>query len=663
MSDYSYIHVALRGEVQGATRTIYSYPSNGSATDPDWNAATVEPGAAIKRFLNASECYVIQSTPVGHYLSLITRNPLAPDRGFMMISIMVDNGCALTGRQALNAFNTLKKALIEEEKYTDEAVDEALLAAGVPLHPVKLEAWTYNPDRKEPESEAGYRTYMSVQELESIFSFPGQPDYADYRCILVVSATTSLRPGVKMPRITAPIRKQYDIVCPEGVTASAPLVYDGDRITLTYSKEGFNTHTENVVAGTPAAYTKYEGSTIHVRTAAQTGIRFIRRIPVKVMSAKGTALNGYTISVNGRSISTMDPYIDFTEKDLTPGSEVDIQVASNNYRPLKLKQPAEQVLTTDELELTLQPVEQGVTLRLDFGDGRVFEQQISIEKSTPEYNRLHSGNFHGFRAHRQVTDNKDEEVYNVDVRITSRPVAPNFETSRQDHDTTTHTAPRFENVSDEAAERRPKIDHTLPERQRTPEPEEQEADDEDVEPIPNHMRRRFMTWGIGIAALAAVIIGLIIFLPQGDNGEGTVDNPATAELMADSAATTPVAPAAPMTPDEQADADYLNGNSVWDLERLKSPMGIALAKAITEGDLNALSTNDYFTVAGRCTNAQATEIVDMAWKAIGSPNEHGNARKLRGSVKKGSVNLRETVNSLAKVRPAEKINEQPRPRK
>ncbi len=153
MSDYSYIHVALRGEVQGATRTIYSYPSNGSATDPDWNAATVEPGAAIKRFLNASECYVIQSTPVGHYLSLITRNPLAPDRGFMMISIMVDNGCALTGRQALNAFNTLKKALIEEEKYTDEAVDEALLAAGVPLHPVKLEAWTYNPDRKEPESE------------------------------------------------------------------------------------------------------------------------------------------------------------------------------------------------------------------------------------------------------------------------------------------------------------------------------------------------------------------------------------------------------------------------------------------------------------------------------------------------------------------------------
>lgn len=75
---------------------------------------------------------------------------------------------------------------------------------------------------------------------------------------------------------------------------------------------------------------------------------------------------------------------------------------SNNYRTLKLKKPSAEMLVTEELELVMQPIEQGVTLRLDFGDGRVFEQQISIEKNTPEYNRLHSGNFHGFRAHRLV---------------------------------------------------------------------------------------------------------------------------------------------------------------------------------------------------------------------------------------------------------------------
>lgn len=121
-----------------------------------------------------------------------------------------------------------------------------------------------------------------------------------------------------------------------------------------------------------------------------------------MVSAKGAPLNGYTITLNGRPVNTMEPCLVFLEKDLMPGEEVDLLVQSNNYRPLKLKKPTEEMLATEELELVMQPVEQGVTLRLDFGDGRVFEQQISIEKNTPEYNRLHSGNFHGFRAHRQA---------------------------------------------------------------------------------------------------------------------------------------------------------------------------------------------------------------------------------------------------------------------
>ncbi|QCD41794.1 hypothetical protein E7747_05555 [Duncaniella dubosii] len=179
------------------------------------------------------------------------------------------------------------------------------------------------------------------------------------------------------------------------------------------------------------------------------------------MSAKGKQLNGYTITLNGRSVNTMEPYIELYEKDLQPGSEVEIVVQSNNYRPLKLKTPAEEMLVTEQLELVMQPVEQGVTLRLDFGDGRVFEQQISIEKNTPEYNRLHSGNFHGFRAHRQVTQD-DSEVYNVDVRITSRPVAPNFESSDSDTGEKETKAPIFEKHIGRCKSRTTKIDATLP---------------------------------------------------------------------------------------------------------------------------------------------------------------------------------------------------------
>lgn len=664
---FDYIHIAFRGDAQGATRTLYSYSPAGSDIDPAWGSTMVEPGAAMKRFLNATECYVMQESVLGHYISLIVRNTLKPERGYMMISLLIDNGCALTGRQVMGAFNALKKAFVEEENLSDDAVETALLEAGVPREPMMLEAWRYTPSDgpKEIKGEAAYRTYISVQELESIFSFPGQPEYADYRCILVVSATTSLRPGVKMPRITVPIRKQYGVVCPEGVTASAPLVYDGDRLVLTYSKEGFNSHTETVVVGNPAAYTKYEGSTIQVRTAAQTGIRFIRRIPIKVTSTKGVPLNGYTISVNGHAVSTVDPYIDFTERDLGPEGEVEIQVASNNYRPLKLKRPSAEMLTTEELVLELQPVEQGVTLRLDFGDGRVFEQQISIEKNTPEYNRLHSGNFHGFRAHRQVTSDHSE-VYNVDVRLTNPPVAPNFETARADTDVK-QKAPKFVNVSDEAAEERPRIDATVPTDPRRDEPQLEPtgydpADDEDDDDAHSRpYRRKAMMWlGIGAVIIVAVIAAVFL-IPEGEELDAT---PAAETVMTQGegdGAQVAVAPVAPMTPEESADTEYLNGNAAWELAKLKSPMGQGLAKAITDGDLEALANNDYFAVAGRCTNEQARQIVEMAWKAIGSPNERGNARKMRQGSQNGSVVLRDLVNSLAKVRPSENLNERPMP--
>lgn len=675
MPEYSYLHVALRGEDRGATRTLYSYPSEESDFDPRWNSTLVEPGAAVKRFLNANECYILQSTPRGHYFSLITRNALSPERGYMMISILVSDGCSLTGRQLMNSFNNLKKALIEDENLSDEAVDEAFAEASVPVEPLRLEAWTYKaPDDDEKPAEAAYRTYISQQELESIFSFPCQPGYEGYRCIIVVSATTSLRPGVKMPRITAPIRKLYSVVCPEGVTASSMQVYDGDRLELSFSKEGFNTHTETVIVGTPSAYTKYEGSTVAVRSAAQTGIRFERRIPLKVVSAKGVALNGYTITLNGRPVNTMDPFIELLEKDLQPDTDVELTVQSNNYRTLKLKKPSAEMLVTEELELVMQPIEQGVTLRLDFGDGRVFEQQISIEKNTSEYNRLHSGNFHGFRAHRLVTQD-DSEVYNVDVRLTSRPVAPNFEADRGEASSEpAHKAPKFENISDEAKEERRPIDATLPvsgkkevEKEtvadRTVKPDFDYDDDDDDDSVADrkawYRQARFL-WG-GVAVIVVVFL-LAWLLPQ---YTGDSSDPAPAEEFAADATPGQDAQPAPaaLTPDEEADVTYLNTNPVWDVAKLRSEMGRSLFKAIEEGDIDAVVNNPYYATAGRCTNDKAILIADLIWRAKGSFSEQANRRTMRSAIKNGSVDLKAFSDNLAKRRPAEKANESPRPTK
>lgn len=661
MATYDYIQLALRGEVKGATSTIYSYQTPEAHSQPAWATAMVEPAAALKRFLNATDCYVMQQSPMGHYISYIGRRP-SQDEGkgdLYMISVLVDNGCALTGRQVLGLFTQLKKAWIEEETLTDEATVTALLEAGIPTEPMELEAWTYvpAPEGSTPE-EAAYRTYISHQELESIFSFPRQPEYENYRCVLVVSATTSLRPGVKMPRITAPIRKQYDIVCPDGVTASAQLLYEGERVTLTYSKEGFDSHTESFVVGNPSAYAKYNGSIINIRTAAQTGIRFVRRVPVKVTSTKGTALNGYTISVNGQAVSTAEPYIEFTERDLEPGSEVEIQAASNNYSPLKLSIPAEEMLVKEELPLELKPVEQSVTLRLDFGEGRVLEQEISIERNTPEYNRLHAGSFHGFRANRLVSEDTSE-IYNVDMRVAAAAARP----ARSEGGVLSRMkAPKFINVSDDATadDDRPAIDTSLPEG---PDEPDTDTDSYEIDEATSNCRRSSTKrWVLIAVAVVLVIVAAAIFLPRGESLDATPA--AETEMLSAEEGENAETAVAPLTPEEQADVDYLNGSSAWMLSKLQSPMGLGLAEAMRNGDLEALANNDYFTVKGRCTNSRAIEMVDLAWRAIGSPNESGNRRRLsKAASTQESISLYELVNSMAKVRPAEHANDRPRPTK
>lgn len=679
MPQYPYLHIALRGELQGATRTIYSYPASGSDIDPRWNSTLVEPGAAIKRFLNATECFILQSSPLGHYFSLIARSSFNPERGYMMISVLVDNGCALTGRQLMGIFLNLKKTLIDEENLTDAAVEEALADADVPEEPLCLEAWMYHaPEPGEAISEAAYRTYISQQELESIFSFPYQPDYSSYRCIIVVSATTTLRPGVKMPRLTVPIRKLYSLVCPEGVIASSTQAYEGDSIELSFVKNGFSTHKEEVIVGTPSAYMKYDGSTIIIRTPAQTGIRFERRIPFKVMSAKGSPVKGYVITLNGRSVNTMEPYIELYEKDLEPGSEVDIQVQSNNYHPLRMKKSAEEMLVTDELLLELLPVEQGITLRLDFGDGRVFEQQISIEKNTPEYNRLHAGNFHGFRALRQVSED-DNVVFNVDVRANGRPVAPNIEVPKEEAPKESPAkAPVFENISADVRPERPVIDTTLPTSDIEDEPEvrpeprkrkpvitdyEADDDDDDERPdlSPRRPRRGLYRWLAIGAAVIAVVVGAVVFLPQ---YVGSDDDPAPADEIA-AAEQGGAAPEVrrELTEDEAADVAYLNTYPVWEVDKMKSPMGKSLMEAILAGDIDAVVNNDYYAVTGRATNEKAILVADLIWRAKGSPSDKGNRRIMRSAVKNGAIDLKTFSDNLAKRRPAERINDTPRPSK
>ena len=118
-----------------------------------------------------------------------------------------------------------------------------------------------------------------------------------------------------------------------------------------------------------------------------------------------------------------------------------------------------------------------------------------------------------------------------------------------------------------------------------------------------------------------------------------------------------------LTPEEQADVEYLNSYPVWEVEKLKSDMAKSLIEAIKAGDIDAVVANDYFAVKGRATNTKAILFADLMWRAKGSYSESSNRRVMRGAVKDGVLDLKQFSDNLAKRRPAEKANEQPRPQK
>lgn len=652
MSVCNYLHIALRVEADSVTRTVLNYPDG---EVPAWERQLVAPAAAIKRFLNATECYVLQQWETGRCFSLITRNMLRPTDGYYMISLFVDAGCALTGKQVIALLSELKKTLVEDGDTSHQAIDHAISAAGVPADPLRLQSWAYRPAPADtPMRDAAYRTYISTSELAGIFSFPAQPDYDSYRCIIVVPASASLRPGTKMPRITSPIRKLYTILAPADVELLRDTAYSGERVTITYTRPGFSPRTETITVGNPSAFIRLEGSTIKVRDARECGVRFTRRVPVEVCSSKGGSVTGYTIAINGRPVNTMEPYVEFTEKDLTEYATVEIKAASNGFSPLKIEKSTSELLEADNLVLELDPVEQGVTLRLDFGDGRVVEQIISIEKNTPEYTSLRAGRFHGHRAHRTVNQDPDDtsEIYTVDVSAGAAPVKAAPAVDRHVESAPQPSAPVFENIADEQPETEPEpeIDTTVPVVATDDPAEEIKEAEADVK---QGSSRRIRILAVA-AAIVVLVVVLVFFIPLGKTvGESADDLPATVENT--DSVTAPATEnageaAAPAVSTLGADAEYLNNNRQWVVANLSSPAGNDIMNAFAEGNVDAIAANEYFA-AGICTNSRARKALELMWRGKTGPTRGSIAREIKKATASGTIDLDKLVDRLARVQP------------
>lgn len=660
MAIYNYLNVTLTEQSERSLTTIYTYPKGVDIADLAGTLPT--PGQSLDYFLNARKCYVQWTTRKANCFSMIFRNPFASANGYYMITIAVAAPAALSGRELVKAFEMLRKTMVEEKQLSDDAVEKALRSAGVPEKMRSFDSWRISPDfQPHTDKPACYRTYVSTQELENCFTFPRQQEYDEYSRVIYVEATTSLRPGVKLMHVIKPIKSTFTIETCEGVSASRPAAAAGDRVMLTYTHPGYSPWRETVVVGRPSAFVTYDGAVMRVKKAADCRIDFVRRIPLTVSSAKGGAVTGYTVTVNGHPVSTLEPVVEISRREIESGGNITIMVSSTNYEVEKIERKAEDLVPEQPLEVVLRPIEQGVTLRLDFGGGRIFEFVLSLEKNTPEYSQLHAGQFHGFRAHRLTVPGRGE-IYNVDVRAAAKPVAPVF----TNISTEKHQQPA------ESKDSEPKINEEQQAAAAVPGAHSTAAE-ENSRII--RERRRTNTLGLicgSILLIAVIACAAVYFLPSwmgmkviSDLTNTPVDTTTiltttdTVTLIPEPVVDEP-APEMPVA-DSQTDRDiaYLNSTNVWVRDSLKTDEMRSLIDAFKGEDIAAIAGNIYFT-SGKCTNNDAIRMIDLLWAAKGTPTERSNVKCMNRAVADNTIDVHALYEDAARYRPAQ-INPDPRP--
>lgn len=593
----------------------------------------------------------------------------------MTVTLLVDRDVLVAGRPVVNLLAAVKSRAIDGENLTPEILDRLIGENG----------FTEEPLRSRCEDMIGsdgsgvcVRAYSSPTDLSNILGFPRQRAYDPYRGVLVVPVTEQMTEGSELPLITAPLDKALMVVCPDGVESSSPKVSFSDHLRVTYKAEGFDPVSVKFEVGTTNRYVRINGPALVVNSARHAGIVFRRRVPYSVTAANGTPVDTYTILIDERTANRTEDGFEITNADFREG-KVKITVSSTNFSTYTREFTPESLAESTPLEIVLQPDSKEVLLRLDFGDGRVVEETLNIEKNTPEYCQLRAGRFHGFRAHRLM--GSTPETYNIDVKpVIAAPVRQDVPAAAEKP--AAPAQPRQQELTlplDEPEETAEKQAPVAPAIEKAPSAiwEEKkaeikapefanetlgEADDREKEPVD------YKRYGIyaAVAVVAALLVWWLVSMFSGGSGEtdGTVAD--STAVVAEAGVQAPAAaPAADMpTEEEQADIDYLNSTSKWTVSQIKTEKYKALIAAMADGDVEAVVNNDYFAVKGRATNTNAVKAVDFIWRAKGTPQEKAQRRVLKDFGGKSVIDVHKLMDQLSRRMPkAEEENKAVRPQK
>lgn len=653
-SKYSYIDIAVSHTSSEAGTVHYSF--NGA---PVISLPTLHDISTHFRDLDAG--YLMWDDGTKRSYSYFRLDESA-HTAVMLVTLRMDSDVLMGGRQVINMLSAVKHRIEIGETFTDELMLKLAADSGFPETPRRSQ-WT--ADRSENASGVCCRTYSSVSELSNIFGFPRQADYGAYKAVLVVSASVTLQPDSNMPVITTPLDKSLLVVCPDGVTASSYRVELTDRLSITYSREGFEPVAVDFEVGNTNRYVHISGPALVVNNAEHAGIIFRMRVPYTLTSASGSNIDTYTILVNGRTANRNKDGFEVTNLDFVKGSAI-IAVQSTNFGGYEHEFTPQELTDAMPLDIVLEPEAREVLIRLDFGDGRVMESQLTMEKNTKEYCGLRAGHFHGFRAYRLMSSKP--ETYNVDMKAAGgSPVASEVSSvsdNISDTAAATPVAPVMEKAASAMWEDRKSVRKAPEFALDTPDTDDSYDEDDQSGSL---LQKKWVRYSLAVL-IAVLIIFAGIMLFGGDKEDSVKSSRSVEETSAESPETSGSAASAVSAPpvsgvpdaDELADIAYLNSNSEWKRSELKTDSYKALIDAISSGDIAAVAAHSYFSVKGRATNSRALAMIDMLWKSTGTPTEKSNVRALKKLDAADRISLRDVIKAIERYQPAEP-NPAPRP--
>ncbi len=288
-----------------------------------------------------------------------------------------------------------------------------------------------------------------------------------------------------------------------------------------------------------------------------------------------------------------------------------------------------------------------IMLCLDFGENRVIEVPLNLEKNSDEYQNLRGGNFHGFYARGVL--GREVETFNVDLHSVVE-----IKLSQSAQSVASEADEVSVDVSQESAP---------------------EVVNEEPEIMSGKRGGHRLIWSMIIILILLSGAGVWWYLSSTQE-ESAMEPPLLIEVPEEEPSSESAAGDV-VLPDQAASSDavstaadslmlkdiaYLNANDKWERAGLASPAFQQLIDYMAAGDISAVVSHDYFAKAGVATNKTAVSVADMLWKAKGTDTEASNVRELKRLKITDKVDLREVYKKIQLYQPRTP-NTEPRPQR